>query len=157
MVKVYLAGTIDGLTIKQATEWRVIFARRLKERFADKVEVLDPTKAVQESGIPQDDILDLKNFSLEEADAVFQKDIAMLSESNLMIVYIQGKSPNIGTIFELGYAKAKNIPAIAYIDNPVKNHAFVKNAVRLCDRGHLDDLLDIAFYKIRKIIIEKSI
>ncbi|MHB1681068.1 MAG: hypothetical protein ACYCTB_11280 [bacterium] len=41
-------------------------------------------------------------------------------------------SRGIGTIYELGFAKAKQIPVIAFIDNKqLINHSFIRNSVRL--------------------------
>ncbi|MHB8281270.1 MAG: nucleoside 2-deoxyribosyltransferase [bacterium] len=149
-IKIYLAGSIDGLTYEQATDWRIHFTKTLKKRFADKIEILDPTKKYQDGTFSADDILDLKNFSQEEADDIFVKDIKMLSDTDLIIAYMQAQSANIGTIYEIGYAYAKKIPIIARIDNHIKHHCFVKNSTYMICEG-MDDLLISSMEKIKEI------
>jgi nucleoside 2-deoxyribosyltransferase len=147
---VYLAGSIDGLTYEQATDWRIYFTKILKKRFADKIEILDPTKKYQDGSFQAEDTLDLKNFSQEDADAIFIKDIEMLLNTDLIIAYMQERSANIGTIYEIGFAHAKGIPVIARIDNHVKYHCFVRNSTYMICEG-MDDLLIASIEKIKKI------
>lgn len=132
MINIYLAGSIDGLTYKQATEWRINIANRFIATEEVDVAIFDPTAKYQDGSFKPDDILDLKNMTPDEADNIFFRDINMLEQIDIMVAYIQGESVGTGTVYEIGYAKAKGIPVIALIDdcNSLKHHPFIKNSVK---------------------------
>lgn len=53
------------------------------------------------------------DISLEEwSRKVFEHDIEALNESNLVIFISYGKENNAGSVWECGYAYAKNIPVV---------------------------------------------
>ena len=49
------------------------------------------------------------------ADDVAPADLKGLDRSSVVLAIIDGLDP--GTIFEIGYARAKGIPVIAYVEN----------------------------------------
>ncbi len=141
-IRIYLAGSIYGLTYTQATDWRIDFTEILKLKFGDKIEILNPTLKYRNNGYKPHDILDLKDFSDKDKADIFKKDMQMLNSANIMVVYIQGQSRGIGTINELGYICNKGSLTVGYIDDksPLKNNPFVLGS--LLTYHSLNGLLD---------------
>ena len=132
-IKIYLAGSIDGLTYEEATGWRIEFVKRLHKLFGDNIVIFDPTLKLHTCNYKPDDIVDLKHFPEREQIQTFKDDIQAISQTNIGVINIQGKSKGIGTVFEIGYMYAKGVKMLGYIDktNPLEQHPFINNAVDL--------------------------
>ena len=132
-IKIYLAGSIDGLTYEQATGWRIEFAERLHKLFGDNIVIFDPTAKLHRCNYKPDDIVDLKHLPEREQNKTFKEDIQAINQSDIGVINIQGKSKGTGTIFEIGYMYEKAIKLLGYIDpeNPLEQHPFINNTVDL--------------------------
>ena len=130
-IKIYLAGSIDGLTYAEATDWRIEFAERLHKLFGDNIVIFDPTERYRYGKYKPDEILDLKD--IDGSSIIFNEDINDSSQADIAVINIQGKSKGTGTIFEIGFMYAKRVKLIGYIDpaNPLGQHPFINNSVDL--------------------------
>ena len=132
-INIYLAGSIDGLTYAEATDWRIEFADRLHKLFGDNITIFDPTLKLHRCNYKPDDIVDLKHLPEREQIKTFADDIMAIDQTHIGVINIQGNSKGTGTIFEIGYMYAKGIKLLGYIDpaNPLEQHPFINNAVDL--------------------------
>lgn len=98
MLKVYLAGPINGCTDDECKGWRAE-ARRL----------LEPAHTVID---PMD--FDCRGMEAEMAGDVIKYDLERLEEAD--IVLVNAERPSWGTAMELVYARQGGKPAIAFVD-----------------------------------------
>ena len=96
MLKVYLAGPINGCTDEECKAWRAE-ARRL----------LEPIHAVID---PMD--FDCRGQESEMAGEIVKHDLERLDEADLVLV--NAERPSWGTAMELVYARQGGKPAIAF-------------------------------------------
>ena len=133
MYQVYLSGPMQGLTLREATEWR----NEVAEAFMDfEIEVLDPMRDLE--GDP-DDIIDCLMADIHTVQSI---DPSMLTDrgivvrdhndttrSDVLIVNLLGaKERSIGSVAELAWAYDHQIPTIVIIEpsgNP-HEHPFVR-------------------------------
>lgn len=97
MLKVYLAGPINGCTDEECRRWRS-HARQM----------LEPTHAVID---PMD--FDCRGLEREMAGEIIKHDLERLDEAD--IVLVNAKRPSWGTAMELVYARQGGKPVIAYV------------------------------------------
>ena len=98
MLKVYLAGPINGCTDDECKAWRAE-ARRL----------LEPIHAVID---PMD--FDCRGQEAQMAGEIIKHDLERLDEADLVLV--NAVRPSWGTAMELVYARQGGKPVIAYVD-----------------------------------------
>lgn len=100
MLKVYLAGPINGCTDEECKAWRA------KARI-----MLEPTHAVID---PMD--FDCRGMESEMASEIIKHDLQMLDEADLVLA--NAEKPSWGTAMELVYARQSGKPAIAFVGMP---------------------------------------
>jgi len=126
---VYLAGAINGLTYKQATEWRNVASKRLKK---SGYEILDPMRGKEFLNVGKEPINDsLLEISPEE---IVNRDLSDINKASIILCNLShlGERTMIGTLFELGYAhKLRDRKLIIGFGIPEKyeNHPFLTCAV----------------------------
>jgi len=111
---VYLCGPIEGLTKKQANEWRDEARIRLALR---DIDVLDPTRRIS--------YVDSK---CTHADArVFKCDLQDISHSSVLLVNLSEELPGKkwGTVAEVAHAHTKNKIIIVYLAKGQWVHPFI--------------------------------
>ena len=112
MLKVYLAGPINGCTDEECKAWR-LDARRM----------LEPIHAVID---PMD--FDCRGREGDMAGEIVKHDLERLDEADLVLV--NAERPSWGTAMELVYARQGGKPAIAFVGLP-------RSSVSPWLRGHL--------------------
>lgn len=105
--KVYLSGRIYGLTYAQATGWRDAVASAL---WHSGIEVYDPMRGKEELAAVEEMPHELDNPTFSKP-AMFTRDLLDITRSDIVLVY---NIPPVGrgTMFEMGYAYAHNIPIV---------------------------------------------
>ena len=112
MLKVYLAGPINGCADEECKKWR-LFARQM----------LEPIHAVID---PMD--FDCRGREGDMAADIIKHDLERLDEADLVLV--NAERPSWGTAMELVYARQGGKPAIAFVGLP-------RSCVSPWLRGHL--------------------
>lgn len=111
---VYLCGPIEGLTKREANEWR----DEAKVKLAVKnIDVLDPTRRVS--------YVDSK---CQHADArIFKCDLQDISHSSVLLVNLSDELPGKkwGTVSEVAHAHTKNKIIIVYLAPDQWVHPFI--------------------------------
>lgn len=97
MLKVYLAGPINGCTDQECKGWR-----------AEARHLLEPTHAVID---PMD--FDCRGLEGDMAADIIKHDLDRLDEADLVLV--NAERPSWGTAMELVYARQAGKPAIAFV------------------------------------------
>ena len=97
MLKVYLAGPINGCTDEECKEWR-----------EEARQILEPTHAVID---PMD--FDCRGLEREMVGEIIKHDLDRLDEAD--IVLVNANRPSWGTAMELVYARQGGKPVIAYV------------------------------------------
>lgn len=129
MAKVYLSGPITGLTYDDARfGWRKDFAKSMAQKDGKGIEVLSPMRHEGHLAEIQGTLeKDYPNHFFSHPKMIVAKDLLDIDESTMVIAnFLGAKKVSIGTVAELGYAKArgKTIVAIMEKDN-IHNHPFV--------------------------------
>lgn len=121
---VYLAGSITGLTYEQSTVWRVNVANALVELgydvFSPMREKLNLRERYSSVAIPHTDP------SFKDP---FQRDTHDIARSNYVVAYFHPAATivSVGTMIELGYAKALGKYVIVVDERPSGEiHPFVR-------------------------------
>jgi len=126
-MKVYLAGYISGIKIKECAEWRV----RIREYYSRKdwpVVFLDPLNGKEFSELTDDGLKSNVPF-----EAIFDRDKMAVKEADILIVNLntfgEARTP-FGTHCELAWAGLLGKPIIL-ITNDVNyiEHPFIKRMV----------------------------
>ncbi len=130
---VYLSGPIAGLTLRDATEWRLTITEDLLNY---EIDVLDPMRDV--TGDPDQivDSLMADRHTVQSVDPALLTDRGMVvrdhndvMRSDLLIVnLLDAHDKSIGTVSELAWAFDRHIPTIVIIEdkgNP-HEHPFVR-------------------------------
>lgn len=121
---VYLAGSITGLTFREASEWR----ERARLMLEDVADVADPMRGKQ-SIANNPDPLDCQypgKGKLLEPKAIFHRDRNDVGRSDALLVNLsQIDKPSIGTAFELAWSFELRIPAIVIIRPEQARHPFI--------------------------------
>lgn len=103
MLKIYLAGAIDGVTEDEAWNWRVKVERYLEEMMGCKV--YNPMRIIES--------LDKSKITSNEMVGV---DLKYLKDSDILLVNLTHETRYVGSICEMVEAKNCNIPVIVYGD-----------------------------------------
>ena len=134
---VYLAGSISGLTYTQATGWR----RDVREELSKYgIKCLSPLRAEvylrNHEGLLNDyqqpaelEKAGCQVMAMSTQRGVFERDKFDCTRCSIIFVNLLGmKKISIGTIIEIGWADANNIPVVLIMEeegNP-HNHAFIR-------------------------------
>ena len=122
---VYLSGPISGLTYNKARfGWRADFL----DEMDDGITVLSPMRHeghLAEIKGPLDKMYPDNLFSRPKM--IVAKDFLDISMSDILVAYLQGaEKVSIGTMVELGYAKALGKTIVVIMEaNSVHDHPFV--------------------------------
>ena len=132
---IYLAGPITGLDWKSATEWRKDLIERFKDASTGKINYIGLSPLRGKEYLEKED--DIKNrydkHKMLTAKAITDRDINDIRRSNLVIVnFIGAKKISIGTVLEIGAAKALNIPIILIMEDE-KQEEFFNESVSITE------------------------
>jgi len=111
---VYLAGGIEGLTLEQATAWRITAKAHLNQ--AD-IDCLDPCRRVS--------FVDNKS---RHADArIWKADLQDIAYSSVILANLKESMPGKkwGTVAEVAHAHTKNKIIIVLLDEDQFHHPFI--------------------------------
>lgn len=127
MTRVYLAGPITGLSYEEARNgWRKDFAALLHK----KIEPLSPMR--QEGHLAE-----IKNISshgyennpLSSSRGIIAKDCLDVDRADLVVFnFLGAQRVSIGSVWEMGYAKAKGKPLVLILKKAAHNphdHLFI--------------------------------
>lgn len=120
-MKVYLGGPITGLTYDDCTSWRDEVQPALE---AEGIEVRNPMRDKEHFVIGNGP---LPSRFDAESDAV-QQDLNDIDEVDVILVNLIGATHvSIGSMCELGYAKARGkYIIVAYEEGSIHDHLFVE-------------------------------
>ena len=132
--RVYLCGPISGLTADGAREWREDAEYKFRQRKLGGVKVLSPMRfksKLPAGALPPEGFNDLGPLYTNRG--IFGRDRNDVRTSDVVLAYFAGaERVSIGSVMELGWADAWNIPVVAVLD-PLHDHVFVKQvATALC-------------------------
>lgn len=131
MLKGYLAGPIENQTINQACSWRVAAS----ERFLGLVHFYNPMSGKENvaSGRTKirPDTYEPSLANLTNPSAIFGRDLAMINDADFLLVCsLRERVFSKGTMFEIGYAYAKDKLIVLVSKEPgIVEHPFL---VRSC-------------------------
>ena len=173
---IYLAGPITGLDWKAATEWRKNLIEKFKDASTGRINyiALSPLRG-KEYLESETDIKDsYQGHRMSTQKAITERDLNDVRRCDLVIVnFIGAQRVSIGTVLEIGAAKALNIPIILVIEDPteypigqetitlsdnqttnisylstkknVHDHSMVRESASLIT-PHIDDAFDMAIH-----------
>lgn len=114
-MRIYIAGPFSKPEEREALEHMISI---VKERFSDVNLYIPMEYKVPGDFQKLDGTWNLANH--EWAKKVYESDLHHLDTANFVIALYVGHYCSSGTIWEVGYAKGKGIPVIAYIPEWVK-------------------------------------
>lgn len=119
---IYLAGPISGLSWEQATEWRTDLTKRFKEASTGRINyiTLSPLRGKEYLKYEKDIKDSYADYTMSTPKAITERDLNDVRRSDLIIANFLGATKvSIGTVFEIGAARALNIPIILIIEDPI--------------------------------------
>lgn len=120
---IYLAGPITGLDWKSATQWRKYLIEKFKDASTGRINyiALSPLRG-KEYLENETDIKDsYEDYRMSTPKAITERDLNDVRRSDLIIVnFIGAERVSIGTVLEIGAAKALNVPIILVIEDPTE-------------------------------------
>ena len=123
---VYLVGPIRGLSYEEATGWR----NQAKKELEDcGFTVLNPMSGKENLKGTEDIGVNLKTGDEAKNQYIYFSDIHRVNESNIILANMLPKSyrPPIGSMFEIGYAVAKDKTVILVTDDLyLQKHPFIE-------------------------------
>lgn len=122
-MKVYLAGPMCGCDSNETYDWRDEVANALADV---DIEVYDPSVGLDYIFEEDDRLLPCNDHHGVTNKEVFQKDIFMIDQCDILLVDLYYQNPmSTGCYFEMGYAFAKGKPIIVANAGVKKNHPFI--------------------------------
>jgi nucleoside 2-deoxyribosyltransferase len=138
---IYLAGPITGLSFGESTDWRQYVMDNLHEDIIG----LSPLRA-KDSYLKNEGCLGDKyeEWPLSTQRAVYARDKWDCERADLVLVNLLGaKTVSIGTVMEIAWAAAKNIPVVLVMeDDNIHTHAMLREACPFIV-SDLDKAIDI--------------
>lgn len=129
---VYLAGAIEGLTHKDATDWRSHAASRLAEHWTVGLSPMRG-KHFPAGVIPKNYREYADRGPFYTAKGIMTRDYNDVARSSALLVNLLGLTqPSKGTIMELAWAWQLRIPAVIVMEpegNPHDNHPMLEEAM----------------------------
>ena len=150
--KVYLAGPIGGCTYAEAQDWRLDLMDLLYAKSNGDIQGYSPLRG---KGVLRDagtlSTIAYPFYSpLATSKAILTRDFNDCRTADLVIANLlphgEGAPPSLGTIMEIGFAYALQVPILAVCQgtsNPVANHAMIESAVSFW-ATNLDEAADMA-------------
>lgn len=141
--KVYLAGPIGGSTYDEAQNWRIDLSDLLSTKSNGAIRGYSPLRgkgALKFAG-PLSTVAYPFYSPLATSKAILSRDFNDCRTADLIIANFlphdgllgeEGTPPSLGTVMEVGFAYALQVPVLAvreFASNPVASHAMVKSAV----------------------------
>lgn len=124
-MNVYLAGAISGLSYDGAVDWR----ERAAETFRlEGIAAYSPMRAKEAlKGIDDLSAWDYPDSGPLSGHAMVQRDLHDVRRADVVLANLVGaKKVSIGTVFEIGYARALRIPVIVAMESDnVHRHIFI--------------------------------
>lgn len=151
--KVYLAGPIGGCTYAEAQDWRNLLSGLLSTKSDGAIQGYSPLRgkgALRDAGTLS--TIAYPFYSpLATSKAILARDFNDCRTADLIIANFieqdEGAPPSLGTIMEIGFAYALQVPILgvgcAYAANPVATHAMIESAVSFWAQS-LDEAADMA-------------
>ncbi len=150
----YLAGPITGLTYGEARYgWRKTFAESIHQ-VAPHIECYSPMR--QKEFLSHLQSMECKGVDLERYEQCISRPLGILTRDLndvrerdcIVACFLGAKIPSIGTVFELGVARALNKPIVVVMedDNP-HQHVFVTHC-----GGYVTPSLDEAVHIVRSLL-----
>lgn len=152
--KVYLAGPIGGCTYDEAQNWRMDLDYLLQSSSNGAIRGYSPLrgKGVLKHEGPLTTSAYPFYSPLATSKAILARDFNDCRTADLIIANLlahelsDGAPPSLGTIMEIGFAYALQVPILAICAdaaNPVANHAMIESAVSFWAQS-LDEAADMA-------------
>lgn len=150
--KVYLAGPIGGCTYAEAQDWRNVLSHLLSTKSDGAIRGYSPLRgkgALRDAGTLSTVAYPFYS-PLATSKAILARDFNDCRTADLIIANLlehnYGAPPSLGTIMEIGFAYALQVPILgvcAYAANPVATHAMIESAVSFWAQS-LDEAADMA-------------
>ena len=154
--KVYLAGPIGGSTYDEAQNWRIDLSDLLSTKSNGAIRGYSPLrgKGALKSAGPLSTAAYAWYSPLATGKAILARDFNDCRTADLIIanllaqdVHGQNSAPSLGTVMEIGFAYALQVPILGISEdlprNPVGKHAMVNSAVSFWAQS-LDEAADMA-------------
>lgn len=152
MFKVYLAGPITGTSYDDCTDWRESVSNILEDSTDQKIVCYSPMRG-KEFLKDEENVEDCYELSaIASSRGIITRDYNDCKTSDLILVnLLNAKRVSIGTVMEIAWAKAFQIPVICVIDigNP-HSHSFIDECV-----GFKVDNLQDAMYIAKVVLLDK--
>lgn len=144
--RVYLAGPITGMTMEEASGWRNLFKHKLPER----IECLDPLRGKPFLAGEMDIKDSYDDQPLGDRRAILTRDYFDCKRSDLIVAnFLDAKRVSIGTVMELAWAKAFDIPTIVIMEEGnIHDHAMVVESA-----GFIVDTVEAAIELTQHILL----
>lgn len=150
--KVYLAGPIGGCTYAEAQDWRNLLSGLLSTKSDGAIQGYSPLRgkgALRDAGTLSTVAYPFYS-PLATSKAILARDFNDCRTADLVIANLlpheNGAPPSLGTIMEIGFAYALQVPILAICAdaaNPVATHAMIESAVGFW-AASLDEAADMA-------------
>lgn len=144
---VYTAGPITGLSYKGATGWR----EYVEKKMPDYIHTVSPMRGKQRLELMyEEEIKDsYEDNPLTSEKGISARDYNDVKRSSAILVNFLGvKRPSLGTVMEIAWAKAFQIPVVLVMEKDnVHNHSMIRNAC-----GFIVDDLDLAIELVITIV-----
>lgn len=148
---VYLAGPITGISYGNATDWRHWFADALPT----SIEAFNPLRGKDYLRHEVEIKAEYKNVALSCARGITTRDYYDVRRADLVVVNLLGASKvSIGTVMEIAWAKAFQIPVILIIEEKdnVHDHPMIQESV-----GFRVNTLEEAIWLTKVILLPKPL
>jgi len=129
--KVYLAGPIGGLTVKDAQEWRRIATYLLSRHGLTGYSPMR-RKDFLDDGKPLSSVPNYNSHPLATSKGIMMRDFNDCTTAAVILVNFLGVSRvSLGTAMELAWAYDRHIPVVAVSepDNPNVSHPMAHEAI----------------------------
>lgn len=150
--KVYLAGPIGGCTYNEAQDWRNLLSGLLSTKSDGAIQGYSPLRgkgALRDAGTLSTVAYPFYS-PLATSKAILARDFNDCRTADLVIANLlphdEGAPPSLGTVMEIGFAYALQVPILAicaHPTNPVATHAMIESAVSFWATS-LDEAADMA-------------
>lgn len=142
----YLAGPITGCSFKGASDWR----EGVKKDLDPSISGMSPLRG--KKYLSQEDSIGTtyEDIALSSAKGITARDYNDCKRSDAVLVNLLGaKSVSIGTVMEIAWAKAHEVPVVVVMDKDnIHNHAMIRESV-----GFIVDTLEEGVHIINALLI----